>query len=359
MISFESVKINECNRMAKSHKKIRSRLASQPKAGKPGKVNAPQHDDKPGFHNLLMLYSTVIITGAAVMMIELLGTRIIGPFYGVSLIVWSSLISVTLMALAIGYFTGGKLADSAGPVRLSHIVLFAALFTGVIPVVSEPVQSATDFLGLRAGALISALILFTIPLALLGMVGPFVIKMAAHRLDEVGTTAGSVYAVSTVGSVIGTLFLGFYLLPVAGTRMVIMAVSLTLLGLALSLSIYEYKRQRVSISTSVWVVVCIVAAFVIVAASQLYANKQYKNYKVLSDAESHYGWVRVVDHSQEAIRLLLSGSSVDCVVASGMPTWYTARRCASHSPTTPKQRRPTSRPPACFPADPAARSAMS
>src|SRR5512147_2463881 len=111
-----------------------------------------------------VLYGTVTITGAAVMILELLGTRIIGPFYGVSLYVWSSLIAVTLIALALGYFIGGHFADRFPGIRLGHVVLFSALTTMLIPFLSGPVLLLTNSLGLRAGAFVSALLLFTFPL---------------------------------------------------------------------------------------------------------------------------------------------------------------------------------------------------
>ncbi len=257
----------------------------------------------------LVLYLTVSMTGAAVMMIELLGTRIIGPFYGVSLIVWSSLISVTLMALAIGYFIGGRLADRAGPIRLSHIIFLAAVYTGMIPLISGPIQLATDSLGLRTGAFTSALTLFSVPLALLGMVGPYVIKMAALRLDGVGSTAGNVYAISTLGSVIGTLFLGFYLLPLAGTRAIVMGVSLVLLILSVSVGIYEYKRLRRSRVPTTLVVSSLIAAIAVCVASYATATKKHQRFKIAYEAESYYGWVRVVDEPLECIRWLMSDSS--------------------------------------------------
>lgn len=102
--------------------------------------------------NQLILYSTVFLSGAAVMIIELLGTRIIGPFYGVSLYVWSALISVTLTALALGYFIGGRLADKKSDFKISNVLSLAALFTAIIPLISDPVLLATDTLGIRGGA---------------------------------------------------------------------------------------------------------------------------------------------------------------------------------------------------------------
>ena len=131
-----------------------------------------------------LLYGTGATTGAAVMMLELLGTRIIGPFYGVSLYVWSSLISVALIALSLGYYLGGVIADRETGFRLSYAIALAGLTAALIPFISRPVLLWTDDLGMRGGAFASALLLFTAPLTLLGMVGPQVIKMATVRREE-------------------------------------------------------------------------------------------------------------------------------------------------------------------------------
>ena len=161
------------------------------------------------------LYIIVFITGASVMVIELLGTRMIAPFYGASIYVWSSLISVTMIALSTGYFIGGHWADK-NKTGLSLIIALAGLLTLLIPWATRPILLATDQLGLKAGAFTSALLLFSPSLTFLGMVSPFAIKLATKELDAVGTSSGSIYAVSTVGSVIGTLLLGFFLFPEYG-----------------------------------------------------------------------------------------------------------------------------------------------
>ena len=130
------------------------------------------------------LYLIVFLTGASVMVIELLGTRLIAPFYGASLYVWSSLISVTMIALAIGYFVGGRWADRAKRTGLSLIIALAALFTLLIPLATRSVLLATDPLGLRGGAFVSSLILFFPSLTMLGMVSPLAIKLATARLQD-------------------------------------------------------------------------------------------------------------------------------------------------------------------------------
>lgn len=257
-----------------------------------------------------IFYFTVTITGGSIMMIELMGTRIIGPFFGVSLVVWSSLLATALFALAVGYFVGGRVADKQPWFRPSHIVLLAAVWVAIIPWISEPVQLAVDPLGLRMGALASAFLLFTFPLFMLGMVGPYVIKLATQRLEVVGSTVGNVYAVSTLGSVAGTLILGFYLLPAIGVEAVIWLISGVLTALSLLLSVYEHKALPSAKTVPVWkTAACLVAAVVVLAIAMTKSNKEYVAYDVIMDDESEYGWIRVVDQKEGDIRFLLADSS--------------------------------------------------
>lgn len=257
------------------------------------------------------LYLTVFLTGASVMVIELLGTRMIAPFYGASLYVWSSLISVTMMALAIGYFVGGRWADRARRSGLSLIVALAAVLTLLIPWLTRPVLLATDPLGLRFGALASALILFMPSLTMLGMVGPFAIKLATSRLDGVGSSAGSIYAVSTLGSVAGTLFLGFYLFPLLGSREIFIGTGVFLLLLAVSLSVFEQRRLAMNsaiVSTLSLLIIGLGLLPKIVGAGHL--QQGGGKFKILSEEESLYGWVRVIDQPARNLRMLTSDASM-------------------------------------------------
>ncbi len=255
-----------------------------------------------------VFYGTVTITGAAVMMVELLGTRIIGPYYGVSLIVWSSLLSVSLLALSVGYTVGGRFADRKAPFRLPHAVFCAAATIALLPLVSKEVQLMFNGLGLRWGALSSAFVLFTPPLICLGMAGPFVIRMATDRLENVGSTAGNVYAISTVGSVLGTLILGFYLLPIFGTFAILWSLSIVLMLLALALVVYEKRRLQLSFSKPAWAIASLLLS-VILAGQWLTKKTPAENYSVIFEQETHYGWVRVVDQQEKGIRWLMSDAS--------------------------------------------------
>ena len=163
------------------------------------------------------LYIAVFVGGAAVLAIEILGTRILGPFYGVSLFLWSALISVTLIALSVGYAVGGRWADRGATFsRLYWLLAGAGIWTLLIPWLRAPVLFIAEPFGLRFAVLVAAFILFVPPLTLLGMVSPYAIRVRASSLNVVGRTAGDLYAVSTVGSVVAALLTGFVLIPNVG-----------------------------------------------------------------------------------------------------------------------------------------------
>lgn len=257
-----------------------------------------------------VLYLTVSLTGASVMVLELLGTRLIGPFYGVSIYVWSSLISVTMIALALGYWLGGMIADRIPGLRLSYLIASAAVATLLIPILIRPVLLLTDPMGLRAGAFFSALLLFTVPLTLLAMTGPYVIKLAARQLANVGALSGSVYAVSTLGSVIGTIALGFYLLPMTGARAVLYGLSALLGLLASTLVLYERRGLGGNVAT-LCVAVIVFACFGGGALAYEHHRPQPwgKGLTLLYESESVYGWVRVIDDQAQKVRFMMSDAS--------------------------------------------------
>lgn len=256
-----------------------------------------------------VLYVTVFCTGAAVMIIELLGTRLIAPFYGASLYVWSSLISVTMIALAAGYFAGGLWADRRGKGGLSLLVALAGLLILLIPWLIRPVLLATDSLGLRGGAFASALILFFPSLMLLGMVGPFAVKLGTSSLDGVGSSAGTLYAVSTVGSVVGTLALGFYLFPLVGSREILAGTGVMLAALAVAVGWYE--RGLAASNAPVMSAAALMALALALLPAILSAGHASRGGKfaVRSEHESLYGWVRVIDRPAQDLRLLSSDAS--------------------------------------------------
>ena len=168
-----------------------------------------------GFKYLVLF--TTGLSGALVMAIQVLGARSVAPFFGVSLFVWTALIAVTLLALAAGYLVGGMLADRKGsPALLFGLIGGAGIWVLIIPLIKIAVLQAALPLGLRWGALTSALILFGPPLFLLGCVSPFVVRLATQEWSRLGRTVGLLYAVSTAGSFFGTIITGYYVVAEFG-----------------------------------------------------------------------------------------------------------------------------------------------
>jgi spermidine synthase len=160
------------------------------------------------------LLITAAVCGAVVMGIELLGARMLSVVYGGSLTVWAAMISTTLLSLSIGYFFGGYISDRFPRTELLYAsLLVAAIMVAICPYYKFVLKICYDALGIQWGTLASSAIIFFLPLGLLGAVGPFVIRLLSERGKGVGITVGVVYAVSTIGSVAGTLLTGLWLIP--------------------------------------------------------------------------------------------------------------------------------------------------
>lgn len=191
------------------------------------------------------LLMTAMICGGMVMVVEVLGSRVIGPFFGVSLFVWTSLISVAMIALALGYAFGGILSDRENSSDMLYLIIFiAGIFVYVIPWFRVDVIQLAMPMGLRTGTFVSSLILFGPSLFLLGCVSPFVVKIATEGMKNLGKTVGGFYAVSTIGSVIGTVLTGFVLIAYMGVDHIFVLVGSILMGIAFFYFV-TFRRQYV------------------------------------------------------------------------------------------------------------------
>ena len=181
------------------------------------------------------LYATVFLCGAALMGLELAGARILAPVMGNSIFVWGSVISSFMLAMSIGYWLGGVVADRFGARRtLGVVIATAGLLTVVSPLIAEFVLPATAELGPRLGPLAATTIAFFGPALLIAMVSPIGVRAAsASGLGHIGRSAGSLYAISTAGSIVGTLATSFWLIPVFQTGPLIVGVGVALAGTAL------------------------------------------------------------------------------------------------------------------------------
>jgi len=145
-------------------------------------------------HDLLRniwLHLTLFITGAGVLVIEIVGTRVLSPFYGSTIFVWSSLIAVTLGFLALGYFASGFIADKFPKGSLLYFLIFlGGALALLLMKLNQPLLVFSDSFGFRMGPLVASLVLFALPLMFLGMAGPFVIRLMAVTLEQTGHVSG-------------------------------------------------------------------------------------------------------------------------------------------------------------------------
>lgn len=159
------------------------------------------------------------------MTLEIAGGRLLAPFFGSDIFVWGSIIGVFMVALAVGYYVGGKAADWLPRLAaLAVIEMLAGLLLLLLPALGRPLcgWASGSELGARAGPLVSAVALFTVPSVLLAMASPFAVRLAARAPEAMGGVAGGLFAISTAGSILGTFLTAFVLIPAAGTRGIIL-----------------------------------------------------------------------------------------------------------------------------------------
>ena len=186
------------------------------------------------------LYFTVFVSGMTSLAAEFGASRLLGNVFGTSNLVWAAIIGLILIYLTAGYFLGGRWADrSPHPKTMYSLLAWGAFTLGVVPYIARPVlrAAATAFDGLQVGILLGSfaavLILFSVPVTLLGMISPFAIRLSMDDARRAGNVSGDVYAISTLGSFVGTYLSVLVLIPTIGTTKTFLVFSVALLCVAL------------------------------------------------------------------------------------------------------------------------------
>jgi spermidine synthase len=203
-------------------------------------------------------YLTAALNGAAIMIVEILGAKMLAPYVGTSHFVWTAQIAVTLIALATGYYVGGRKIDrSPGLGWFYGSVLSAGLYLGLTVLIVRPVAYYCLRFNLAMGSLLAAMVLYFIPLALLAMTSPVLIRAITTSVNRVGSNVGRLSSISTLGSVIGTVLIGYLLIPFLpnSRTMLFTACALVLIGGAYFL--FWGKGKGPKIGTAVfWLLGC-------------------------------------------------------------------------------------------------------
>ena len=197
-----------------------------------------------------MLELIVFISGGVLLALEIVASRVLAPFFGNSVYVWGSLIGVFLAGLSLGYYIGGQVADRRpSPALFSGLVFLAGLLTFPIPFLSRQVMEALVLadVGPRAGPLAASTILFFLPTVVMGMVSPFAVRLRARTVTTVGNVAGVLYALSTLGSIVGALVAAFVLINTLGVRSIIHGLGLVMMALA-ALGLLAARRRPAAVA---------------------------------------------------------------------------------------------------------------
>jgi len=174
----------------------------------------------------LIIYLTAFFCGMSIMAVELSATRLLAPYFGTSMVIWTIVIGLIMISLSLGNILGGRLADKYNSKdRLYSLIWLASIWIAIIPLVGKYIIVLSVFLFmwilpnnlLVSGSVFSSLVVFSFPLVILGMASPYLVKLGVQDMENNGRTTGEIYAISTVGSIIGTFVPTFLTIPVIGT----------------------------------------------------------------------------------------------------------------------------------------------
>lgn len=188
------------------------------------------------------LYLISFVEGGALMAVELIGAKLVTPHYGNSIYVWASALGFTLMGLMVGYFLGGWLSERFPKRKVLYaMVLASGGLVALMPFTAQFIVAATSGMGLKLGIMLSESVILFPPVMLLGVVSPMVIRLITQHLEEVGNSAGRIYAISTIGGVALNFLMGLYLIPFVGVRLSAWITAGTLILFSMSLLIQKRK----------------------------------------------------------------------------------------------------------------------
>ncbi len=273
------------------------------------------------------LLLTVFFSGMTVLATELSASRLLDPFFGNSLIIWANLIGLVLVYLSIGYWLGGKWADkSPHPKTYFQIIAWGAFLVGIIPALSHPILQwsldgfATFDAGILIGSLLGVLLLFSLPMILLAMSSPFAIRLAVQKVSDAGAVAGKIYALSTLGSILGTFLPVLVFIPNIGTRRTFLLFSMILFFVALG-GLFQISRKLGLAYLSLLILLVIIS---IVTATSTIKSSEY----AIFETESQYNYIQVEKINGDILLRLNEGEGIhsvynpDFVMAGGIWDYF-------------------------------------
>lgn len=248
-----------------------------------------------------------LLEGCTVLAVEILGGKMITAIFGSSLFVWTSVIGITLTALTIGYFIGGRIsAGSNAENMLFHFLLLCSLLIVLMPILAHPVIRFCTGMGVLRGALFSTILLISPPLICLGTITPIVIHLASKKIESAGKISGFVYALTTIGGIVTTFLLGFFIVPQWGITYPLLTFSI-IIGYYTAYLFYSKARMLV---LSLFVVIFLMETVFLITKKNI---KYHGAFTKLYEKEGLLGQLKVADYNQQSEapnrRLFINGIS--------------------------------------------------
>ena len=259
------------------------------------------------------IYITVFFSGMTALAVEMTASRLLGNVYGSSNLVWASIIGHILVYLTLGYWLGGKLADKKPTHQIFYrLLMWGSLTVGLIPMISRPIlrisANAFDqlFIPTLVGAFIAVMILFIIPVTLIGMVSPFALKLVLRDTQSAGKMSGLLSAISTLGSFIGTFLPVMVLVPLIGTYRTFLFFS-SLLMIVATIG-YFINAELKSWLRLVWMPLVLILLWLFGTQG---VDKATRN--LIYETESAYNYIQVLKENDYFYLLLNEGQGIHSI----------------------------------------------
>lgn len=283
-------------------------------------LTSPEHTGDDAFalssvRQRRLLLALVFLCGAVSIGTELAMSRLLAPYFGTSTFIWANLIGLTLAFLAAGYYLGGRLADRYPALDVMLVIAGLAGFSvALIPVIARPILrlslDAFDELdaGVFFGSFFGSLLLMALPMLLFGCISPFAIRMRTENIRSSGETAGNIYALSTVGSIMGSFLPVLVLIPIFGTRATFLSMGGALMVLALVGLIVMRGGARV-----VLVAVLLIGSLGLHATTASGQIKPPYRGVLVEEAESEYNYIQVLNDDGRYLLALNDGHAIHSI----------------------------------------------
>jgi predicted membrane-bound spermidine synthase len=255
------------------------------------------------------------VTGFCSIATEISASRLVAPYFGSSTFIWANLIGVTLLFLSLGYWVGGKVADRRPDARILYalIGLAGVALLLIIPISRPILRASLDAFddrnaGAFLGSLAAVLLLFAPSMLSLGMVAPFAIRLRMSSVANAGQAAGSLYALSTAGSILGSFAPVIFLLPEVGTR----ATFAILAAVMCIMSIWGLLAERSGNRALATGIMCVAAFGLMLLGSRGDLKPPYRG-ELIAEFESDYNYIQVLQDGDETLLALNDGHAVHSI----------------------------------------------